>query len=284
MTLDPRRNAYRADLADAELRGEVEAARFVSGEDGQIIVSAAPLHRLPDESGGIDTQALYGEQLRIFERNGNWAWVQLSDDGYVGYMPLSCVGVRNISASHHVRALRTFIYPEASMKLPTGRYLGMGCRVQVTGQNGDFFEIAGGGFIYTRHLSAQNEAEPDFVAVAERFLETPYLWGGKSSLGIDCSGLVQLSLKMSGLNAPRDTYMQEAEFGQAVEIAPDLSGLQRGDLIFWKGHVAIMLDTTTMIHANGWSMNVLVEPLAVAERRIRETSDSRITSIRRLVR
>lgn len=282
MTLDHRRHAFREDLADERLRGQVEATRYVSGEKRSVTVSAAPLHRQPSEESAIDTQALFGEDVLIFEQTGDWAWVQLSDD-YVGYLPVSALGEEGNEPTHRVSALRTFIYPGPNLKLPTTRHVSIGSLVHVTGSEGEYSEIAGGGFVFSRHLARIDAFEADFVSVAERFLETPYLWGGKSSLGIDCSGLVQLSLAIAGIGSPRDSDMQETELGSNIPINHDLSDLKRGDLIFWKGHVAIMLDSVRMIHANGWSMNVHIEPLKVAEKRIREVANGgSITSIRRL--
>lgn len=282
MTLDRRRNAFRDDLADERLRGEVDAARFVGSVKRNVTACVASLHRQPSEQSAVDTQALFGELVSVFEQSDGWAWVQLCD-GYVGYLPTSVLGELDGQPTHRVLALRTFLYPGPDLKLPTRRYLGFGSSVRVAGSEGEYSEIAGGGFVFSRHLVPIDSFETDFVAVAERLQGVPYLWGGKSSLGIDCSGLVQLSLAACGIACPRDSDMQEAEFGVALAIGPDLSGLKRGDLVFWKGHVAIMLDDTRMIHANGWTMDVYAEPLKVAEQRIRDISNGGpITSIRRL--
>jgi cell wall-associated NlpC family hydrolase len=154
--------------------------------------------------------------------------------------------------------------------------------VTVTGSDGDYARLEAGGFVFAAHLREIGSLESDFVTVAERLLGTPYLWGGRTSLGLDCSGLVQTALAAAGVQAPRDSDMQEAQLGRAVEIKPELSGLRRGDLVFWKGHVGIMLDPTRLLHANGHTMTVSVEPLAAAEERIRTRSYGPITSIKRL--
>ena len=133
-----------------------------------------------------------------------------------------------------------------------------------------------GGCLPLQHLAPVASREPDFVAVAERFLGTPYLWGGKTRLGLDCSGLVQIALNACGIRCPRDTDMQVAALGESVA---DDSRL-RGDLIFWKGHIAIARDETTMIHANAFHMAVAIEPIDQAIVRIRPT-DGEVTSVRR---
>ncbi|MEN3930101.1 NlpC/P60 family protein [Microvirga sp. W0021] len=282
MSLDPRRNAYRADLADERLKGHVEAARFIKGTAGSISAPVSSLHRSASYDSGVDTQALSGESILIFEQKDDWAWIQLTTDNYVGYVPRSDISTAISDITHKVHALRTFVYPDASLKTPTDRYLSMGSLVSVTGHEGDYSALSNGGYVYTRHLAAIDTHAADFVTVAESLLNTPYLWGGKSSLGIDCSGLVQLSLAQAGIQSPRDSSMQEEELGSEITIPDNLYGLKRGDFVFWKGHVGIMINPRRMIHANGWTMSVAVEELAAAALRIRESGGGPITRIRRL--
>jgi cell wall-associated NlpC family hydrolase len=282
MSFDRRVTAYRPDLADERLRGQVEAERFATGTVKRVTASSAPLHRNPSPDAPMDTEALMGELVTVYDDHEGWAWGQLHDDGYVGYLPSAALGQPGAEPGHKVRAIRTFLYPAPNMKLPTLGFASFGARLAVTDTVGEFARLATGEFVFADHLAVIGTAEPDFVAVAERLLHTPYLWGGKTSLGIDCSGLAQSSLRAAGFAAPRDSDMLERAIGAAIEIRPDLSGLQRGDLIFWKGHVGMMADATRLLHATAYTMTTCIEPLAAAEERIRTKSFGAITSIKRL--
>jgi cell wall-associated NlpC family hydrolase len=248
----------------------------------RVAVSYQSLHRDPADDAPVDTQAVFGEMVDVFEEREGWAWVQLQADGYVGYLPARALADKGAEPTHRVGAIRTFLYPAANLKLPHQGFLSLNSLVTVADRDGDYARLATGGYVMAAHLTDIGRYAADFVAVAERFLHTPYLWGGKTSIGIDCSGLSQTSLLAAGILAPRDSDMQEQVLGSPVEIRPDLKGLQRGDLVFWKGHVAIMLDETRMIHATGHTMMVSIEPLAVAEERIRGVSYGPITAIKRL--
>ena len=200
----------------------------------------------------------------------------------VGYLPDDCLRPDQPAPTHRVSALRTFLYPGPSIKLPPLAALSLNAGVAVVEQKGDFGVLADGGHVFLKHLAAFDRFEPDFVAVAECFLGVPYLWGGKTSLGLDCSGLTQLALAATGIASPRDSDMLEAALGTAVAFDDSLSGLQRGDLVFWKGHVGILTDPDTLLHANGYTMTVFSEPLREARDRILTKSFGAITSIKRL--
>lgn len=279
MNFDPRITPARTDLAASHLRGKVEAERFADGTVQEVVTGLAPLRQAPSHEAPLLTEALRGERVTIYENDEEgWAWGQLADDGYVGWLPASALLMPGPEPTHKVAALRTLVFPGPSIKLPPLDALPLGARVAVTREQDDFAVTSSGGFVPMRHLVPLAQAEPDFVAVAERFLGVPYLWGGKSSLGLDCSGLVQIALAACGVRCPRDSDMQEKAIGKPANLA----GLQHGDLIFWKGHVAIARARNSLIHANAFHMSVTVEPVAEALARI-GTAGSQVTSVRRLV-
>lgn len=282
MNYDRRITPIRPDLADERLRGTLEAERYSAGTLKRLQAPSAPLRRHPSPEGSIETEALMGEAVRVYDEHEGWAWAQLVGDGYVGYLPSEALGHPDPAPTHRVWPLRTFVYPGPSLKLPPSGHLSLGAAVAVTGIEGDYARISTGGFVFAGHLGDLQGTEDDFVAVAERFLGTPYLWGGKTSLGLDCSGLVQLALAAAGIVAPRDSDMQESALGQPVEPCSDLGGLRRGDLVFWKGHAGVMIDPERLLHANGHHMTTVIEPLREAEERIRAKIFGPITAIKRL--
>jgi cell wall-associated NlpC family hydrolase len=277
VTLDPRITPARPDLAAKHLEGKVEAARFAQGEDYEVIDAQAPLRRQPAPDAPLDTEALMGERVTIYEFNEEgWAWGQLAADGYVGWLPANALLKPRAAPTHKVTALRTLAFPGNSIKAPPVAAPPLGSRLGVLRQQ-DRFAVANIGFLPAGHLAPLDHAERDFVTVAERFLGTPYLWGGKTNYGLDCSGLVQVALNACGIACPRDSDMQERALGMPV----DPSHLRRGDLVFWKGHVAIVRDETSFVHANGFHMQVAIEPIAAALARI-AAAGSPVTSAKRL--
>ncbi len=280
---DPRITPARPDLAAKHLAGSVEAQRFVEGKAYEISAAQAPLRSAPAHQAGLLTEALKGERITIYDTSEDgWAWGQLASDGYVGFVPASAVGAVGPAATHKVAALRTFVFPGASIRLPPAETLSFGSRLVIARVEGPFAVTASGGHVPVLHLAPVEAIETDFVAVAERFLGIPYLWGGKTSLGVDCSGLLQLALNACGIPCPRDTDMQERALGRALAHPHELKQLRRGDLLFWKGHVAIVRDDATVVHANASGhMAVAFEGLADAIARIR-TIAGEVTSVRRL--
>ena len=269
---DARLHAFRSDLADARLKGDVTAERFVTGRPARITTFVADLRKAPRPDAGVSTQALFGDDVLVFEDTEGWAWVQAESDGYVGYLADNLLGAREHAPTHIVAVPRTFLYPGPDLRFPISGQLSMGSTVTVTGsaqtRGTHYALLPSGQAIIAGHLRPIAELAQDYVTVAESFLGTPYLWGGVSGFGIDCSGLVQLSMRMAGRQVLRDSDMQAASIGSPLEPGPDYSGLRRGDLVFWKGHVAIMTNAANMIHANGHTMLVSREGLKEAVDRI----------------
>ena len=278
---DPRLTPARPEVAAKYLEGKVKAARFVEGEVFEVTQAIAPLRRLPASDAEQLTQALRGEPVTIYDRNGEgFAWGQLHSDGYVGWLPESALARASAKPTHKVTALTTLAFPGPSIKLPPVASLPMGARLNIAREDGMFAITPEGQHLPRRHLAPLDAHSPDFVAVAERFAGTPYLWGGKSAFGIDCSGLVQVALTAAGTGCPRDSDMQLAGLGRALE--PHERGrLLRGDLIFWKGHVAIVRDGSTMVHANAHHMATVIEPIEPAIARIK-AAGSEIVATKRL--
>jgi cell wall-associated NlpC family hydrolase len=279
-TFDPRLTPARADLAAKHLEGKVTAARFVEGRVYEVIEPQAPLRREPRPDAPLETEALKGERVTIYDANGEgWGWGQLAADGYVGWLPDNALAPPGAAPTHKVTALRTLMFLGPSIKLPPLEAPPLGARLAIARIEDRMAVTQSGAYVPAAHLAPVGEYETDFVGIAERFLGTPYLWGGKTALGLDCSGLVQVALTACGVACPRDSDMQEEVLGTAV--AADLSALRRGDLIFWKGHVAIVRGPDSLLHANAHHMAVAIEPVAQAVVRIRNAG-SEITSIRRI--
>lgn len=279
---DPRLTPARPDLAAAHLAGEVTASRYVEGRPMHLAVEIADLRSAPSPEASIASQVLHGENLTLYEAHEGWGWVQLETDGYVGYLSLDALAEGEAKASHRVTANRTFVYPRPDIKVPILGALPLGATVTLVGADRNFARLGNGGFMIALHLMCLDEQAEDFVSVAEGFRGAPYLWGGKSILGLDCSGLVQISLAQAGIAAPRDTDLQQRALGEPLPARAADGPLERGDLVFWKGHVGIMRDAETLLHANAHHMLVASEPLATVRNRVRAKGTGDILEIRRL--
>ena len=277
VALDPRVNPFRPDVAAKHLRGQVDAKRFVEGTRYQVIAPFTELRRAPSHEARLDTQAVLGERVMIYEiTEEGWAWGQLETDGYVGWLSANALGPTGPAPTHKISALRAFAFPASDIKLSPIVALPMGAKLAVARQDERFAVTANGWHVPVAFLASIKARQADFVAIAEQFLGAPYLWGGKTSLGLDCSGLVQVALQAAGIACPRDSDMQELAIGKLSSLA----SLRRGDLVFWKGHVAIARDPEHLIHANAHHMMVAIEPAMQAIARI-AAAGSEITAVKR---
>jgi hypothetical protein len=280
---DPRTTPARPDIAAAQLKGKVESARFVGGVRMMVRVGRAPLHTEPSGVSMRDSELLYGEVFTVYETKNGWSWGQAARDGYVGYAPAGSFLEAGATRDHRIIALSTPLLREASLKTAPLDMLPLNARVKVIGRQAKCLQIEGGGFIYERHIGPLDSRAPDWVAVAQRFLGVPYVWGGRTLAGLDCSGLIQTALEAGGAEIPRDSDQQEAALaGNTITIGKDLSGLKRGDIVFWKEHVGVMLDEASLLHANGYYGEVAIEPLKTAVARIAATGNA-ITSVKRIL-
>jgi len=270
---DRRVTPARPDLAAAHLKGRVDAPRFAEGQTQSVIVGRTSLRVRPSLDAAQDSELLLGESFTVYEDKNGWAWGQASRDLYVGYVQVSALGAP-FAPQATVSALMAPLFSAADLKTPLRDMLPMNAALPVVSRERDYVDT-GIGFVHQRHVAP--EPEKDFVAVAERFLGVPYVWGGKTAAGLDCSGLIQTALQAVGLAAPRDTDMMEKALGEAIRI----EDVRRGDLVFWKGHMGVMLDETRLLHANAYHMLVAIEPLAEAVPRI-EKAVGPVTAVKRL--
>ncbi len=278
---DRRLTPARPDLAAAHLRGKIEAPRYAEAVMMQVIDVSAPLRSAPSLEASLDTEALHGERVSIYEATEEgWSWGQLARDGYVGWLPSNALGGEAEQPTHRVRALRTFVFPRPDIKSPPLASLSFGSEFASSREEAGFVVATIGGFVPRQHVVAVEFREDDPVDVARRFLGTPYLWGGKTSAGLDCSALVQLAMQSTGVECPRDSDMQR-KIGKPVAFSGDEDVLRRGDLVFWKGHVGFYAGGGMLQHANAFHMAVAEEPLREAITRIRKDG-SEVLEVRRL--
>lgn len=282
---DRRLHPVRSDLALASYKGRADADRFADGTLKRVVADHLALRASPSADLPIDTEALFGETFRVLEETSEgWAWGQLETDGYVGW--LSGDGLAEVQTpTHQVRTLRTYRYPAPDLRFPPLGLVSIASKVTVTGKTTtrdlEYAILSDGSAVVAKHLCALTERVPDWVCIAEEFIGTPYLWGGRTSCGLDCSAHVQLATGFGGHDLPRDSDMLEQTAGHAIRTE-NMMDLQRGDLVFWNGHVGIIQGPNRLLHANGHTMTVSVEPLDTAIARIAANGYGGVTSVRRL--
>ena len=277
--LDLRLHPMRPDRAADWLEGKVDAAEFVAGVEATVAVPTLTVKESPDASARQATEFLFGEDVLVYERARGWAWVMGQVDGYVGYVRETGLARPFGRPTHEVTALRAPVFPTADLKRPSPPLLHLTSRVRVLGESADgkYSEIETGigrGWVPSVHLTKLGGAlAPDIVATARRFLGAPYLWGGRSTLGLDCSALIQLALARAGVSAQRDSDMQSRTMGDPVAGGVDAAA--PGDVLYMPGHCVIVTgagegdDGRGVIHANAFHMAVAEEPLAVMVDRFR---------------
>ncbi|SNT25060.1 NlpC/P60 family protein [Tropicimonas sediminicola] len=263
-------------VAASELRGVVEAPRYDEGAWHRVQVPVADLLRAP--GGPRERQLLYGQRVRVFDMRDGHAFLQSERDGFVGYLDTAALGT-DAQPTHRVHTAATHLYPAPDLKRIEICGLSHGALLTITGTAGDYLQTDAGHFVPSGHVSPVEARDDDPVAIAELYLGTPYLWGGNSRAGIDCSGLVQAALLACGIPCPGDSDLQEQALGGSL---PEGTPARRGDLFFWKGHVAMAVDEARIIHANARAMAVSFEPLQSAIARIEAAGDGPPTSHRRL--
>jgi len=278
MSFDRRLTLIHDGLADARLQGVIAADRYAETSPMQVSASVAPLRRHPRDDAEQESQLLFGERFEVLLEQDGYVFGQATRDGYVGWVMAEALSAPALGPTHRIRAIRTYGFSRPDIKsAPVGLY-SLNALVTAEDREGRFVRTARAGWIMADHLAPVGLAfETDPATVALRFLGAPYLWGGRESLGLDCSALVQNALLACGLACPRDTDMQAA---MGAEIDP--AEAERGDLVFWKGHVAMLLSRQTMIHANAHHMAVAIEPLSAAIARIAQAGNGQPTAWRRL--
>lgn len=265
MSFDSRLTPARPDLAAAHLAGTVKAPAYAHGALYQVSAAIAPIRAAPAPDARQENQALHGETFVVYEERDGFGWGQATIDAYVGWVDMEALSAPALTPTHRIAALRTYCFSEPDLKSAPLFLLTLNARVVVEAREGRYAKIARAGWVHEAALSPIDAATADWVAAAEMFLHTPYFWGGRESLGLDCSGLIQAALHAAGKPCPRDADMQQGTLGRPVDPT---CPLQRGDLIFWRDHVGVMLDARRILHANAFHMRVAAEPLEEAIARI----------------
>jgi len=283
-TIDKRIIPARGDLAAEWLFDDVVAGQYVSGLPQTVVRDGAPLYFSPNASATLESQLIYGEIFQVYEERDGWCWGQNLTDSYVGFVQAVNLATDLPPPDHQVVVLKSHLYVEPDLKSPRDGAVSISARVKVIDMFGGFSRIATGHWLYSRHLMCLENKAQSFVATAKKFIGVPYLWGGRSSEGMDCSSFVQLALAMAGVSVPRDSDLQEVAIGIEIPMGnnQDYSKLEVGDLVFFKGHVGVFIENAHFLHANAFDMQVSEHSFTDVLDRSRSENAS-VSSIRRLM-
>ena len=276
MIFDTRITPIRRDLASTAYKAIVKRKKYVTAKLATVKSAFTPLYS--NKGSKLSTQLLYGEECDVFETKNGWSWIQSRRDNYVGYTPTINLTRKIYKPNSKVISLRTVIYTKPDIKSVTKGYLSFNSLVEVIKIKGKYSLIKNLGWCPSLDLVKIKSSKFNHIDLSKQYLDTPYLWGGRDSMGIDCSGLIQNLHQINNRPFPRDTDMQEIFVTNEVKYEKDLKA---GDLVFWKGHVAMMIDNSNIIHANAFHMKTAIEPLSTAKKRILK-SNGKIKKLGRL--
>ena len=274
--MDPRLTPANQNVACSSLRGQIEHTNFVEGQNYQVNVPFVDLLGAP--GGERNRQLIYGSKVKYFGETDGWAFIQNTYDDYVGYVPQETISL-DTNKTHIVSAPLSHVFSEPNIKAKNIATLPLTAKVSGKKVENGFLETELG-WIPIRHLQLKTKFATNPVEVAKLFLNSPYLWGGNTSLGIDCSGLIQVSMSLCGLRCPGDSDQQLAKLGQNIDID---TTQEKGDILFWKGHVALALNARQVLHANAYHMSTVIEELSEAVIRIKNQEGNDIIARKRLI-